>query len=64
MLREIEAAVLAGREYFQNVIDWQSPHHTRRTYELLEEIEEVGYGNEKDVKEFRGDLLVAMQHQA
>jgi hypothetical protein len=29
-----------------------------------EEIEEAGYGNEKDVKEFRGDLLVAMQHQA
>lgn len=32
-------------------------------YELLEEIEEAGYGNEKDVKEFRGDLLAAMQHQ-
>ena len=63
MLREIEAAVLAGREYFQDVIDWQSPHRTMRAYELLEEIEEAGYGNEKDVKEFRGDLLAAMQHQ-
>jgi transcriptional regulator with XRE-family HTH domain len=63
MLREIEATVLAGREYFQDVIDWQSPHRTKRAYELLEEIEEAGYGNEKDVKEFRGDLLAAMQHQ-
>ena len=63
MLHEIEAAVLAGREYFQDVIDWQSPHRTMRAYELLEEIEEAGYGNEKDVKEFRGDLLAAMQHQ-
>jgi transcriptional regulator with XRE-family HTH domain len=50
MLREVEAAVLAGREYLQNVIDWQSPHRTRRAYELLEEIEEAGYGGEKDVK--------------
>jgi len=63
MLREVEAAVLAGREYLQNVIDWQSPHRTMRAYELLEEIEEAGYKGEKDVKEFRGDLLAAMQHQ-
>lgn len=63
MLGEIEATVQAGREYFRDVVDWQSPHRTQRAYELLEEIEAAHYGNERAVKDFRGDLLTAMQQQ-
>ena len=44
MLREIEAAVLAGREYFQNVVDWQSPHRTKRAYEFWKKSKKLGMG--------------------
>lgn len=60
MLGEIEASIEAAREFFRDVLDWQSPHRTARGYELLQELEEAGYGEVKVVQEFRDDLLAAM----
>jgi transcriptional regulator with XRE-family HTH domain len=61
MLREVEASIEATREFFRDVVDWHSPHRTARGYELLEELEEAGYGEVKVVQEFRNDLLEAMK---
>lgn len=63
MLGEIEDCIEAGREFFRDVRDWQSPHRTARGYELLAEIEASGYGDLKIVQEFRNDLLTAQQRQ-
>jgi tetratricopeptide (TPR) repeat protein len=62
-LHDIEASVGAAREFFRDVLDWQSPHRTNRAYELLEEIEGTGFGNINVVQEFRGELLQASQEQ-
>jgi len=62
-LHDIEASVGAAREFFRDVLDWQSPHRTNRAYELLEEIEGTGFGNINVVQEFRGELLQARQEQ-
>jgi tetratricopeptide (TPR) repeat protein len=62
-LHDIEASVGAAREFFRDVLDWQSPHRTNRAYELLEEIEGASFGDVNVVQEFRGDLLQARQEQ-
>ncbi|HEU5381147.1 MAG TPA: helix-turn-helix transcriptional regulator [Ktedonobacteraceae bacterium] len=56
-LREIEGCIAAGRECFQGVIDWMSPHRVKQAFELIDEINEAGYGKLKVVQEFRNDLL-------
>jgi len=61
MLNEVEASVLAGREFFRDVRDWQSPHRTNRAYELLEELEHAGYADVKVVRDFGDELREAMQ---
>jgi len=61
MLHEVEASVLAGREFFRDVQDWQSPHRTHRAYELLEELENAGYADVPVVREFGSELREAMR---
>jgi transcriptional regulator with XRE-family HTH domain len=61
MLDEIEGCIEAGRDFFRDVIDWQSPHRLARGYELLEEIERAGYGNLQVVRDFKIDLMQATQ---
>jgi tetratricopeptide (TPR) repeat protein len=61
MLNEVEGCIEAGREFFHDVVDWQSPHRTARGYELLAELEDAGYKDVKVVREFRDDLAQAMQ---
>jgi tetratricopeptide (TPR) repeat protein len=63
MLGEIEDGIGAGREFFRDVRDWQSPHRTARGSELLAEIESSGYRDLKIVQEFRDDLLAAKLKQ-
>jgi transcriptional regulator with XRE-family HTH domain len=63
-LNEAEACIGAAREFFRDVVDWQSPHRTARGYELLQRIEQAGYGNVQAVKEFREELLEAMRQMA
>lgn len=63
MLNDVESCIGAAREFFRDVKDWQSPHRTARGYELLEELREAGYGEVKDVREFRDELSEAMQKQ-
>ena len=60
MLHEIEACIEATREFFRDVVDWQSPHRVSRGYELLQELEAAGYGDVKAVQDFRDELLAAM----
>jgi tetratricopeptide (TPR) repeat protein len=62
-LHDLEASIGAAREFFRDVLDWQSPHRTNRAYELLEEIEDAGFGGVNVVQEFRGELLQARQEQ-
>jgi transcriptional regulator with XRE-family HTH domain len=61
MLHEVEASVLAGREFFRDVQDWQSPHRTQRAYELLAELENAGYGDVQVVRDFGHELREAMR---
>ena len=63
MLNEVEGCIEAGREFFHDVVDWQSPHRTARGYELLAELEDAGYKDVKVVREFRDDLAQAMQNK-
>jgi len=56
MLGDVEAAIGACRELFREVKDWHSPHRLSRAYELLDQIEEGGYGKLQVVKEFREEL--------
>ncbi len=60
MLQEIEACIEATREFFRDVVDWQSPHRISRGYELLQELEAASYGDVKAVQDFRDELLAAM----
>lgn len=60
MLNEIEASVESAREFFRDVVGWQSPHRTARGFELVEELEEAGYGEVKVVQAFRDELFEAM----
>jgi hypothetical protein len=55
-LRDVEGCITAGRECFQGVKDWMSPHRVKQASELLEEIDAAGYGRLEMVQEFRGDL--------
>ncbi|HVU66864.1 MAG TPA: helix-turn-helix transcriptional regulator [Ktedonobacteraceae bacterium] len=55
-LRDIEGCIAAGRECFQGVKDWMSPHRVKQATELLDEIDSSGYGNLPVVQEFRADL--------
>ncbi len=55
-LRDGEGCVEAGRECFQSVKDWQSPHRVKQATELLEEIDKRGYRQHRAVQEFRADL--------
>jgi len=61
MLKDVESCIGAAREFFRDVKDWQSPHRTARGYELLQELQEAGYAEVKDVREFKDELLEAMQ---
>ena len=61
MLNDLHSCIGATREFFDQVRGWGSPHRLTRGVELLEEIEAKGYGNEKAVREFREDLMTAMQ---
>lgn len=63
-LHEIEACIQAAREYFRTIQDWQSPHRTKRAYELLEEVDAAGYGKLPVVQDFRTDLLQAISRQS
>jgi len=56
MLKDVESCIEAARAVFARVTDWQSPHRTARGYELLTEIREAGYGEVKEVREFREEL--------
>jgi tetratricopeptide (TPR) repeat protein len=56
MLKDIEACIGAGRKLFQEVKDWKSPHRTGRAYELLEAVENAGYGELQVVKDFKEEL--------
>ena len=60
---KIEACIQAARDYFRNIQDWQSPHRTKRAYELLEEVEAAGYGKLPMVQDFRTDLAQAISQQ-
>lgn len=62
-MHEIEACIQAARDYFRSIQDWQSPHRTKRAYELLEEVEAAGYGKLPIVQDFRTDLLQAISQQ-
>jgi hypothetical protein len=62
-MHEIETCIQAARDYFRSIQDWQSPHRTKRAYELLEEVEAAGYGKLPMVQDFRTDLLQAMSRQ-
>lgn len=55
-LREIEGCIAAGRECFQGVKDWMSPHRVKQASALLDEIDQAGYGKLLVVREFRADL--------
>ncbi len=55
-LRDIDGCVTAGRECFQSVTDWMSPHRVKQASELLNEIDKAGYGNLPVVQGFRADL--------
>ncbi len=55
-LRDIEGCITAGRECFQGVKDWMSPHRVKQASELLDEIDKAGYSKQKVVQEFRVDL--------
>jgi transcriptional regulator with XRE-family HTH domain len=59
MLRDVEACIESARAFFQNVQDWRSPHRLARGDELLQEIEEAGYGEVTVVREFREELHAA-----
>ena len=61
MLHDVEACIGAAREFFRDVVGWQSPHRISRGYELLAELEAAGYADVKAVQEFRDDLLAAIQ---
>lgn len=56
MLGDIESAIGACRALFQEVQDWHSPHRLSRANELLEQIEQAGYGHLPVVKDFREEL--------
>lgn len=55
-LKDIEGCVAAGRECFQGVKDWMSPHRVKQASELLDEIDKAGYGKLAVVRGFRADL--------
>jgi tetratricopeptide (TPR) repeat protein len=55
-LGDVEGCIAAGRECFQGVKDWMSPHRVKQAFELLEEIDAAGYGKLGVVQEFRNDL--------
>lgn len=55
-LRDIEGCIAAGRECFQGVKDWMSPHRVKQAEELLDEIDKSGYGDLPVVQNFRTDL--------
>jgi transcriptional regulator with XRE-family HTH domain len=55
-LGDVEGCVAAGRECFQGVKDWMSPHRVKQASELLAEIDEAGYGKLSVVQDFRADL--------
>lgn len=55
-LRDVEGCIAAGRECFQGVKDWMSPHRVKQASELLEAIDAAGYGKLTVVQEFRADL--------
>jgi transcriptional regulator with XRE-family HTH domain len=57
MLHDVEGCIAAGRECFQGVKDWMSPHRVKQALELLEEIDEAGYGKLKVVQDFYSDLM-------
>jgi tetratricopeptide (TPR) repeat protein len=56
---EIDACIGAAREFFDEVVGWGSPHRVARGMELLREIDATGYGNLKQVCDFREELLAA-----
>jgi len=56
VLKDIEGCIAAGRQCFQGVKDWLSPHRVEQASELLEEIDKAGYGELKVVQDFRADL--------
>jgi tetratricopeptide (TPR) repeat protein len=53
MMGEIEDCIGAAQIFFQDVKEWHSPHRTARGYELLEEIDNAGYGHLKVVRDFK-----------
>ena len=55
-LHDVEGCIAAGRECFQGVKDWMSPHRVKQASELLEEIDAAEYGTLKVVQDFRSDL--------
>lgn len=55
-LHDIEGCISAGRECFQGVKDWISPHRVKQASELLAEIDEAGHGKLQVVRTFREDL--------
>ncbi|HEY0753639.1 MAG TPA: helix-turn-helix transcriptional regulator [Ktedonobacteraceae bacterium] len=55
-LGEIDGCVDAGRQCFQGVKDWLSPHRVKQAYELLEDINKAGFGTLPAVQDFREDL--------
>lgn len=55
-LGDIGGCIAAGRECFQGVKDWMSPHRVKQATELLDEIDKSGYGNLPVVQDFRADL--------
>ncbi len=59
MLKDVEGCIAAGRESFEGVKDWQSPHRIKQASELLTELDAAGYGKLKVVQDFRGDLQQA-----
>lgn len=63
MLKDLEACIGAAREFFQGVLDWQSPHRTMKGHELLQEIDEAGYGDVGVVNQFREELVEATKKQ-
>lgn len=55
-LQDVEGCIVASRECFRGVKDWMSPHKVKQASELLQEIDEAGYGKLKIVQDFRDDL--------
>jgi len=59
MLHEVEAGIQEFRHFLKRAATLKSDHAIQRAYEYLRDLENVGYGDVQDVRNFRDELKEA-----